>query len=140
MPDFIFSWRLTALIRTLDRRYRERMIKHMEKLLVVLSIALLLTGCRGNAPPEPKLPQVAPPPPTTEAPAPPDKKVAPAPQPDQEVSAAAAAYDSLAKDYYDAGNYDKAIAYYEKALAIDLKTLDPEHPQIVATYNNVGLA
>ena len=33
---------------------------------------------------------------------------------------------------------DKAIEYLEKALAISLKTLDPEDPSIAATLSNLG--
>ncbi len=38
------------------------------------------------------------------------------------------------------GNYDKAIEYYEKALASDLKTFGPAHPKVASHWNNVGLA
>ena len=37
------------------------------------------------------------------------------------------------------GNYDKALEYYEKSLAIRLKTLDSEHPSVATSYNNIGL-
>jgi tetratricopeptide (TPR) repeat protein len=36
------------------------------------------------------------------------------------------------------GNYDKALEYYEKSLAIGLKTLGDEHPDMVTSYNNIG--
>ena len=38
------------------------------------------------------------------------------------------------------GQYDKAIGYYEKALASDLKTLGQEHPQVAIYWNNLGEA
>ncbi|MDA1048424.1 MAG: tetratricopeptide repeat protein [Verrucomicrobia bacterium] len=33
---------------------------------------------------------------------------------------------------------DKAIGYYEKSLAISLKALGPQHPDIGTIYNNIG--
>jgi hypothetical protein len=33
------------------------------------------------------------------------------------------------------GNYDKALDYYEKSLAIKLKTLDEMHPRVAFSYN-----
>ena len=36
------------------------------------------------------------------------------------------------------GNYDKALKYYEKCLAIKLKTLGGEHPSVASSYNNIG--
>ncbi len=38
------------------------------------------------------------------------------------------------------GNYDKALEYYEKGLAIKLKTLGGEHPEVATSYGNIGLA
>jgi hypothetical protein len=32
------------------------------------------------------------------------------------------------------GKYDKAIVHYEKSLAIYLKNLGPEHPDVATTY------
>ena len=37
------------------------------------------------------------------------------------------------------GNYDKALKYYEKCLAIKLKTLGGEHPDVANSYNNIGI-
>ena len=37
-----------------------------------------------------------------------------------------------------AGQYDKALEYYQKSLAIDLKQLGPEHPNVAASYNNMA--
>ena len=36
-------------------------------------------------------------------------------------------------------NYDKALEYFEKSLAIDLKTLGDEHPIVATSYNNIGI-
>ncbi|HJN25080.1 MAG TPA: tetratricopeptide repeat protein, partial [Rhodospirillales bacterium] len=38
------------------------------------------------------------------------------------------------------GEYDKAIEYYELALASDLKTLGEDHPDVARVRNNLGLA
>ena len=37
------------------------------------------------------------------------------------------------------GSYDKALEYYEKSLAIRLKTLGGEHPDMAKSYNNIGI-
>ena len=41
---------------------------------------------------------------------------------------------------YTLGDYDKAIDYFELALASGLNTFDPDHPQIAIHRNNLGLA
>ncbi|MEJ2743974.1 MAG: tetratricopeptide repeat protein, partial [Gammaproteobacteria bacterium] len=38
------------------------------------------------------------------------------------------------------GKYDKAIAYYEQALASDVKTFGDAHPTVAARRNNLGVA
>ena len=38
------------------------------------------------------------------------------------------------------GEYDKAIEYYELALASDLKTYDEDHPNVAIRRNNLGAA
>ena len=38
------------------------------------------------------------------------------------------------------GNYDKAIEYFEHALASDLKTFGPDHPSVAIDRNNIGFA
>ena len=48
------------------------------------------------------------------------------------------AYGLLGLAYLSKGEYEKAIGYYEKALAIQLKTLGAEHPEVGTTYNNIG--
>jgi len=37
------------------------------------------------------------------------------------------------------GEYDKALEYFQKSLAIDLKKLGPEHPSVAGSYHNIGL-
>ena len=50
------------------------------------------------------------------------------------------AYNTLGLAYGNKGEYDKAIGYYEKDLAIQLKKLGVEHPRVGTSYNNIGLA
>lgn len=38
----------------------------------------------------------------------------------------------------DLGEYDKAIGYFEKALASDLKTYGEDHPDVAIDWNNLG--
>ena len=42
--------------------------------------------------------------------------------------------------YSRKGDYDKAVNYYEKCLAIELKTLGTTHTDLATTYNNLGSA
>ena len=39
-----------------------------------------------------------------------------------------------------AGEYDRAIEYYERSLAIKLKTVGENHPGTAATYTSLGQA
>ena len=50
----------------------------------------------------------------------------------------ARSYNGLGSVYYSQSNYLKAIEYYEKALAIKLKALGAEHPDVAVSYNNLG--
>jgi tetratricopeptide (TPR) repeat protein len=50
------------------------------------------------------------------------------------------AYGLLGLAYLSKGEYEKAIGYYEKALAISLKALGAEHPDVATTCNNIGTA
>ena len=36
------------------------------------------------------------------------------------------------------GDYDKALEFYGKAMAISVKTLGDNHPSVATTYNNIG--
>ena len=40
--------------------------------------------------------------------------------------------------YKSKGEYDKALEYYAKALAIQLATLGENHPSTATTYGNMG--
>ena len=37
-----------------------------------------------------------------------------------------------------AGQYDQALEYHQKSLAIYLKQLGPDHPDVATSYNNIG--
>ena len=43
--------------------------------------------------------------------------------------------NELGKMHHTLGDYDQAIAYHEKALASDLKTLGPQHPDVAIRWN-----
>jgi tetratricopeptide (TPR) repeat protein len=49
-------------------------------------------------------------------------------------------YCQLGSAKKDQGEYEEAIAYYEKSLEIDKKTLPPNHLNLAHSYNNIGLA
>jgi tetratricopeptide (TPR) repeat protein len=49
------------------------------------------------------------------------------------------AYGNLGFCYLTKGQYNEAISYYEKSLAIKLRTLDSKHPEVGKSYNNIGL-
>ena len=40
--------------------------------------------------------------------------------------------------YDNKGEYDKALEYYQKDLAISLKQLGPDHPDVATSYNNIA--
>ena len=40
--------------------------------------------------------------------------------------------------HHKKGEYDKALEYSEKALAIELKQLGPEHPYVAQSYMNMA--
>jgi tetratricopeptide (TPR) repeat protein len=42
--------------------------------------------------------------------------------------------------HYAKTDYDKALEHYQKSLAIRLKQLGPEHPDVAISYNNIGAA
>ncbi|CAF4659011.1 unnamed protein product, partial [Didymodactylos carnosus] len=51
----------------------------------------------------------------------------------------ATTYNNIGLDYFDQGDYEKALKSYEKSLEIELISLPPNHPDIATTYNNIGL-
>jgi hypothetical protein len=38
------------------------------------------------------------------------------------------------------GDYDKAIEFYERGVAINIKVLGEEHTEVATSYNNIGIA
>ena len=50
----------------------------------------------------------------------------------------ASLYDLGGRGFYSLGNYEKALEWYEKALAIREKVLGEEHPDTASTYNNMA--
>jgi hypothetical protein len=52
---------------------------------------------------------------------------------------AARALGSVAMVYEQQGDYARALEYYEKALAIKLQALGPDHPSLAVTYSNMAL-
>lgn len=49
------------------------------------------------------------------------------------------AYVNMGLSFSTTGDYDTAIRYYKRALAIDLKILGPDHPKVARDYNNLGV-
>jgi tetratricopeptide (TPR) repeat protein len=41
--------------------------------------------------------------------------------------------------YDNMGDYSKALSYYQKDLEISEKALPPNHPDLGASYNNIGV-
>jgi tetratricopeptide (TPR) repeat protein len=60
-----------------------------------------------------------------------EKAVQLAPENSKYLNAAGLIFNTLA-------DYEKAIGYYEKALASDLKTFGPKHPKVAIRWNNLG--
>ena len=50
----------------------------------------------------------------------------------------AISYNNIGGVHDKKGEYDKALEHYQKALAIQLKQLGPEHPSVATSYNNIG--
>lgn len=51
----------------------------------------------------------------------------------------AVSYNNIGWVYTEQCDYDKALEYYDKALAIYKKNLGPKHPDIATSYNNIGV-
>jgi tetratricopeptide (TPR) repeat protein len=56
-----------------------------------------------------------------------------------EKSKKAPIYNQLGWVKYQEGEYQEAIRFYEKALAIDQQSLPPNHPDLAISYNNIGM-
>ena len=52
---------------------------------------------------------------------------------------AATALHSVAMVYQQQGDYARSLEYYEKAVAIKLPALGPDHPSLATTYSNMAL-
>ncbi len=57
----------------------------------------------------------------------------------QEDGDTAAVYNNIGSMYKDRGDYENALKYYLKDLAISEKVLGMEHPKTATPYNNIGL-
>lgn len=49
-------------------------------------------------------------------------------------------FEYIGVTYYNQGDYEKALDFYFKALAIREKVLGTEHPDTAISYNNIGVA
>lgn len=52
---------------------------------------------------------------------------------------AALRLEKIGNAYFSMGQYEKAIEYYEKALASDLKTYGSDHPDVATNWNSQGM-
>jgi len=50
----------------------------------------------------------------------------------------ASSYDNIGNIWRSKGNYDKALEYYKKSLAIKLKTFGENHSSVAFNYFNIG--
>ena len=50
----------------------------------------------------------------------------------------ATSYNNIGNTYYNIGDYNKALEYYELSLKIRKKILGEEHPDTAVSYNNIG--
>jgi tetratricopeptide (TPR) repeat protein len=47
-------------------------------------------------------------------------------------------YNNIGQGHHAEAEYDKALEYYQKSLAIKLKKLGSEHPSVATSYNNMA--
>jgi tetratricopeptide (TPR) repeat protein len=52
----------------------------------------------------------------------------------------AVSYNNIAQVFVAMKNYDEAVKYFKKALAIEQSSFPPNHPSLGSTYNNLALA
>ena len=52
----------------------------------------------------------------------------------------ATSYNNIGTVHQKKAEYDKALEYFQKSLAIDLKKLGPEHPSVATSYSNMAYA
>jgi len=52
----------------------------------------------------------------------------------------ATSYNNIGMVHHHKGEYDKALEYYHKSLAILLKQLGPDHPSVALSYWSIGAA
>ena len=57
----------------------------------------------------------------------------------EETKRIAALYNHLGFSYHEIGNYEKALKYFSKALAIRKKVFGKEHPSTATSFHNIGL-
>ena len=50
----------------------------------------------------------------------------------------AISYNNIGEVHRNRGEYDKALEHFQKALAIELKKLGPEHPDVAISYSNMA--
>ena len=50
----------------------------------------------------------------------------------------AISYNNIGAVHESKGEYDKALEYYQKSLAIDLKTKAADHPDVATSYHNMA--
>ncbi|MDR1002410.1 MAG: toll/interleukin-1 receptor domain-containing protein [Oscillospiraceae bacterium] len=57
---------------------------------------------------------------------------------DEQLEKAARIYHEIGFGFYNLANYDEALRWYNKALAIKEKVFGTEHPDTAITYNNIA--
>ena len=51
----------------------------------------------------------------------------------------ATSYNNIGLVHRNKAEYDKALEYHQKSLAIRLKQLGPDHPDVAISYNNIAV-